>query len=218
MDRLKNRKFSSVANSSLDYTKRRSAHLNTDEVELDEWLDNDLGPNKKKQRFLTDNLFNQTDMKNKLSPTKSFASTSRRSIIDSSEDEAEPIISLLDDEKSSSVDAFDLMMNSKSKLPKKKLSSIQGNSKKMEQGSLLSAGFSRFFEGESSSAQPQSQPDSTSLTSLNERIRKKSIEKQIIIKVQVLDEKIIVPVGQDNDLKISWLIEETARRYYWLVY
>lgn len=219
MDRLKNRKLSSISHSTVDYIKRRSAHLTNNEVEFEEWLDNDLEPTKKKQKFLTDSVFNQTGP----SKNSSLVKSTRNSTIYSSEDETKDNqVICLNDDKSSSVDALDLMMNqdysnSKIKLSKKRSnSSLIGVPKKMEQASLLSAGFSRLFEqGDTATSIPQQQPDSTSITNLHEIIRKKSLEKQIIIKVQVLEEKIIVPVVKDNDLKISWLIEETARRYYW---
>jgi len=224
MAKLKNKhKESKFIVDNVEDTRKRSAYLNEAEIAVDDWLDDDLGPMKKKQK----KFFNENVPLNEKSPiktihTQNFTRKQSINLIGSdSDDECENSSDL----GSNSVDAFDVMMSTNGEGSKKKSrrnSNAKLQRKRSNQSSLLDAGFSKFIEFDDSSRKSYSpvKASSTSLNSfsLNESFnRSNQLEKQTIIKVQIDDEKIIVPINRDaaNELRISWLIEESARRYYW---
>lgn len=204
MNRLKNPHKEHRFGDDLSEAKRRSAHLTIREVDPDEWLEDDLGPSRKKQKFYNEKAPDDE------SPSKSVKTFTRKPssvfLGSNSDDEAENI-----------PDAFDVVMNAgdRSKLKPRRRSSTKSQSKLSSQPSLLDAGFSRFIN-DASAISPVKVPSDISI--LNESFnRTTQAEKQLIIKVQVDDEKIIVPVNKEavEELKISWLIDEVSRRFYW---
>lgn len=202
----------------LQALKKRNAHLTVQEVDPDEWLEDDLGPSKKKQKFYNENPLETSRSPIKVpTPVKSFVRKPSSILINSDSDVEVNNENLLREDTS---DAFDVLMNVGNASTKKK-SKRNALSKPLRrlsaQPSLLDSGFSRFVETEES-PRPTSSQNSSNIASFNDSFtRSNPPEKQLIIKVQVEDEKIIVPVNKDasNELKISWLVEEAARRYYW---
>ncbi|KAG5684679.1 hypothetical protein PVAND_013896 [Polypedilum vanderplanki] len=232
-------------NSSSSNIKKRSAYLKEQEVDLDDWLDDDLGPTRKKQKFYNENcLKSSTNEKTSTTLIDCFSQKSNLSRIPSShslanevDDDIENNVECLSDFDINSLDAFDLMMNtnggdaSKKKIRRNSNSAkIQRRGSNLNQSSLLDAGFSRFIEYDDGTRNSYSSPtkalSSSHNSSLNESYNRNissgivsnQVEKQTIIKVQIDEEKIIVPINKDaaNELKISWLIDESARRYYCL--
>ena len=210
---------------------RRTAYLESKEIEIDEWLEDDVGPMKKKQKFYSDHSTRKsvggTPVKSPVmildSPLKSNSSFSRKSsnaLIDSDNGEDE-LIDYNSVNNNGFVDAFGVLMNSKNyrKKPSKSNKSSTGfqSSRSTSQSSLLEAGFSRFMELEENTRISLSSPIKVNQRNCTSTTQSYTTEKALIIKVQVEEEKIIVPVNKEaaNELKISWLVEETARRYYW---
>lgn len=214
-------------------TCKRTAHLASKEVEFEEWLEDDVGPLKKKQKFFSEHStstvrdVSRTPIKSPIkildSPMKSNSSFSRKSssvLIDSDNGEDDEL-----DYNSANnigfVDAFGLLMNSKNdrKKPNKsnKNSSSYQPQRRVSQSSLLEAGFSRFSENEENRRISHTTPIKDNQHNGINTTQSSTNKKPVIIKVQVEDEKIIVPVNPDSaeTLPISWLVEETARRYYW---
>lgn len=232
--------------------KRRSAYLNAKEIDPDDWLENDLGHAKKKQKFFKEkslNTFSNIDSLPQSSPSPSPSSSSSsidkfnllsektlNDLLDSDERENKIIVggkvSDYHDTITNTLDAFDMLMfNAEGSNPTKRKSrrnsqtKVSQNKNSVNQSSLFDAGFSRFidFTDETSScSSTKKSPINSHNSSLNESLNRNSaasssVEKQMtIIKVQIEDEKIIVPINREvaNELKISWLIEESAKRYY----
>jgi NF-kappa-B inhibitor-like protein 2 len=183
---------------NFDVVKRKSALLTENEVDIQDWLDDDIGPIKKKPK--TSNEGNITTLQRKSSKTLLNAENQVSEVISSDEDAC-------------GYNAFDHIMthdtkgliglqtNNKSKGKKSDSTTSQ---QQQQQPTLLDVGFSRFTESE------------TSLKIQQKENIHESVDKQIIIKVQVGDEKVIVPIYKDkvSSYKISWLIEETSNRYY----
>lgn len=190
--------------------KRRAAHLTLQEVDPDEWLDDDLGPSRKKQKFFNGNTpEDKSPLKAVKSPGKSFTRKSSALIIDSESDPE------ANDENDIGLDAFELIMNAGSngkKKQRRRNSATKPPNKPSSQPSVLDSGFSRFLEVSEVAAEKS--PTKSLNLSFN---RPNPTEKQLIIKVQIEEEKVIVPLNKDdaNELKISWLADEAARRYYW---
>lgn len=206
-------------------TRKRSAYLNEAEIAVDDWLDDDLGPMKKKQK----KFFNENVLLDEKSPTKTIQTQNftRKASINLIASDSDDGCENLSDLGSNSVDAFDVMMSTNGEGGSKKKSrrnfSAKLQRKSSNQSSLLDAGFSKFIDFDESSRKSFPSPVKASSTpvhsfALNESFnRSNQMERQTIIKVQIDAEKIIVPINRDaaNELKISWLIEESARRYYW---
>lgn len=227
-------------NNFIDTSKKRSAYLSEKEIDPDDWLENDLGPIKKKPKTSTSKSHKVNDDDNNeeflQSPVKSSNSIKSSINIIDFDDDAETENRIIVGEENA-LDAFDLMMlnDNSSKKSLKKSNQIQQRSRRnsknsSNQSSLFDAGFSRFIEfaddtESSTSKKLISSPINSHNSSLNESLNRNNFalgmanEKQqmTIIKVQIDEEKIIVPINRDvaNELKISWLIEESARRYYW---
>lgn len=204
MNRLKNPNKEHRFGDDPGEAKRRSAHLTVREVDPDEWLDDDLGPSRKKQKFYNENQPNYESPSKRRSPVKAFSRTSSTVLFDSDSDGADNLVQ----------DAFDVVMGAgdRSKVKPKRRNSTKSQSKPTSQPSLLDSGFSRFIEVEDLT---KTSPVKNS--SFNGNSSFQQLEKQVIIRVQVDDEKVIVPVNRDaaNELKISWLVEEVAQRFYW---
>ena len=189
--------------------KKRSAHLTEQEIGFDEWLDDDLGPIRKKQKFFNENAVEERSPVKNLKSAKSFNRTPSSVLIDSDSDS-----------ENVSIDAFDVVMNAKNTSkhkPKRRNSIVKLQKRPATQPSVLHSGFVRFVETVEVEDTITLAPSSTN-TNLNTSLNRSNLpEKQLIIKVQIEDEKIIVPVVMEaaSELKISWLNEEAARRYYW---
>lgn len=214
MQRLKNpNKDQHYILDNIAEMKRRSAHLTVQEVDPDDWLDDDLGPTRKKQKIFNDKMpENSRESSPDLIdlPIKQTSSFTRKPSSNSDSDGN----SSIDYNEVQAGDAFDVVMNAAAssnmrKKKKRRNSTVKLPSGSTSQSSLLDAGFSRF---EGSTRKPSVSPGK--ISSLNFSPNKP--QKQLIIKVQIKDEKIIVPVNKDaaNELNISWLMEEAARRYY----
>jgi hypothetical protein len=239
--------------------KKRSAYLNTREIDPDDWLENDIEPTRKRQKFYNETSYqtskndgeNENDNDNivyadindsSMSKSNLFtAETSSRNIQIESDDEDdnekengnEKTLNELDHEINA-VDAFDVIMAtnadgngavaSRGKATRRN-SQTKSKNQPSNQSSLFDAGFSRFFHSADDTKATKksiSSPIKSHNSSFNESQGRNSLttpaEKQTtIIKVQIDNEKIIVPIDRAvaNERKISWLIEESARRYYW---
>lgn len=196
--------------------KRKSAHLTVNEVGADDWLEDDVGPSKKRQK-----IFNEKSLDASRSPINSPVKTIARKpsavLVDSDSDVEICNHNISDDDI---VDAFHVVMNAGGDgalaKPKRRSSTAKPQMRPTSQSSLLDSGFARFMAEEESSVK-NSTSGSINLGLNDSYSRPNAAEKQLIIKVQIEDEKIIVPVNKDAsiELKICWLIEEAARRYYW---
>ena len=201
MNRLKNPHKEQRLVDEPEVVKKRSAHLSVQEVDPDDWLEDDLGPSTKKQKIRDEFRHN--------SPPPTTPSVSQSKKLPSSDSES--------DDEVVRADAFDVVMNASDRVMAKKNrrnSMTKQRRKSSSQPSLLDAGFVRFIE-ETPSISPQKSSHNASFNESSSRL--KEIEKQIVIKVQVGDEKIIVPLNRDaaSELKVSWLSEEASRRYCW---
>jgi NF-kappa-B inhibitor-like protein 2 len=207
MKSLKAPKSDQNFNEKCAEAKRRSAHLARREIDIDDWLEDDLGPVRKKQKFVNQKA---TDGQSpaKKTPEKAFSRKTSSLLLELNSDGEKS-------DTSDVLDAFDVVMGADEHAglnQKRRRNSVKSQSKVLNQPSLLDAGFSRFTT--LSAVSPVKA--STSSCSLNESGGQQP-EKPIIIKVEVGDEKILVPVNTEavNELQISWLSDEVARRYYW---
>lgn len=218
-------KFDSIASTfrPIEKVTKRPGMLATNEISSDDWLDNDLGPSKKKRRFLCDRAFSSdsnisaqrrnsiksNQMSTSLPYDSSITSTNDNNIIVNDDDE--------DDENS--MDAFNVLMSSSgsNSRRKKRLSSSNSNRSMADnvtrqQSSLLESGFSRYRVKTPDLSQP-----SVSSTVISPY--KHSTTPPIpsfSIKVKVEQDLLNVPVNRNNadDLTIEWLAQEAAKRYY----
>lgn len=177
--------------------KKRSAHLTVLEVDPDEWLEDDVGPSKKKPKLHSESV--DVSPNKSTTPKKHFSRNSSSLLLDSDSD-------IEVNDENVGLDAFDVVMNAGNagKVKSKRRSSSSKQQKKpSSQPSLLEAGFSRVVEVEENIEQ----------SIVNSSFHGTAVERPMIIKVQVGDEKIIVPVSKDA--AISQLVEEASRRYYW---
>jgi NF-kappa-B inhibitor-like protein 2 len=235
MEKLKNpRKDVKIFNINVPQSpdgRKRSGFMTNNEVDPDEWLEDDLGPIKKKQKFFNENSVSLHENERIIeSPHKSnFATKSISNLFDSDDGDKSDIVELLSDYDTKALEAFDVVMKasdgSKGKMKIRRNSSSKSLKKNPTQSSLLDAGFARLIE----TNEPQTSKQQTPFTSLQNisdyssniynQIPNHSIylNKQFIVKVQIKDEKFVVPIDKAtaNELKISWLVEESARRYYW---
>lgn len=219
--------------SSISLKTRRGALLSDDEIDDNDWLIDDLGPERKKRRFHT--------------PMKEIASTSKENIhTDSMSSTWCADDALLPD------NAFQVLLDAatastkqqrKKQTTKLRLSGSSnvsncsnlsiGRGKTKQQSSLLENGFCRFRSesprsGDDSFDLPPTtnEPDSTtaSLHLLISPSKSSPIKVQatqvipatISFKIKVENELLLVPVERKklNDINIRWLAEESARRYY----
>ncbi|XP_017471856.1 PREDICTED: tonsoku-like protein isoform X2 [Rhagoletis zephyria] len=218
---------------------RRSALLDGDEVDDENWLIDDIGPERKKRRFHT--------------PTKEAASSSKENLNAESGNSTWSADDLLaaDDAFHVLFDAATGSTKSQRQKQTRKLrlssssnistSSNLSNSKQIKakhQSSLLENGFCRFRSESPRSIEDSfdvattnsftNEPDSTTSIHLLISPSKSSpvkiqttqvIPTTISFKIKVENELLLVPVERKklNDVNIRWLAEEAARRYYNLV-
>ncbi|XP_054733938.1 tonsoku-like protein [Anastrepha obliqua] len=231
-------------NSAASYSKtlktRRSALLDGNEVDDDDWLIDDLGPECKKRRFHT--------------PIKEAASTSKENLHTDSTNSSWSADTMLAPD-----DAFQVLLDASAGTTKQQrqkqvrklrlsgssnisTSSNLPNSKQSktkQQSSLLDNGFCRFrsesprFGEDSLDVAPgnsfTNEADSTTTSihllispSKSSPIKVQStqvIPTTVSFKIKVENELLLVPIERKklNDINIRWLAEEAARRYYNLV-
>ncbi|XP_061393447.1 tonsoku-like protein [Musca vetustissima] len=212
--------------------QKRGAYMDTEDVDDDSWLIDDIGPEKKKRRFHT---------------TPSKQSSNSRWQRDSLSPDNDAFQILLD--AATGTNSQQRQKKTK-KLSLSRKSSVSSNAstsqssqrhKPKHQASLIDSGFCRF---RSESPQPSSEdsndtntaisirtePDSTtaSIQLLISPTKSSPIKVQttqlclpttISFKVKVEDEMLLVPIERKklNDINMRWLAEEAARRYYNLV-
>lgn len=226
----KENKYNTVSNCM--ESKKRSAYLSDKEVDVDEWLEDDLGKpfRKKQKKFFSDSIMRAAVDETSPSKTTQNDTTANcqkpsSNLIIQSDSETKNF----SDFDGNELDAFDAMMSTNGEGNRINKKSRRNSSAKLQrkysnQSSLFDAGFSKFVECEESSRFPSPVKNSISAeqhsSCFNDtKLSRSSLaaEKQIIIKVQIEGEKVIVPVNKDSaaELKINWLIEESSRRYYW---
>lgn len=192
--------------------KKRKGFMDPSEVD-DDWLEEDMEPNKKKRRYFSMN----NSMSDRQSPSKVCRVP------------ADCLRSNLFSEDEDSRDAFQVVMQGSSKSqPKSKSmsrslsisstgSSSSGIGKKKQQTSLLESGFTR-SESPISLLGDDIEPDSTtvSLPIVSIPVKVPTVPTTVSFKVKVDNEMLLVPVDRKkvNDTTIRWLAEETSRRFY----
>lgn len=190
--------------------KKRKGFLDVSDVG-DDWLEEDMEPNKKKRRYFS---MNNALKEKQQSPSKVCRVA------------ADCLRSNLFTEDDDSRDAFQVIMqgSSKSQPTKKSLprsrsisstgSSSSGISKKKQQTSLLEIGFTR-SESPVSSLGDDIEPDSTTVLVPTPTFVP-TVSLTVSFKVKVDNEMLLVPVDRKkvNDTTIRWLAEETSRRFY----
>ncbi|XP_034109087.1 tonsoku-like protein [Drosophila albomicans] len=216
--------------SSASFKQKRAALLATDEVDADNWLIDDVGPERKRKRYNSGSL-------------GSRSSNAKENLHDSAFDLQETPPEL---------DAHQVLFeaaNSKqrqkqmSKLTLSRSSSMNSNNsaKSKQQASLLDSGFCRFRSesplgsGEDSldsASVIRIEPDSTTSGAQNAPAiqllispakRDSPIKVQatpvlattVSFKVKVQDELLLVPIERKKlqDINMRWLAEEAGRRY-----
>lgn len=200
MKSLKNSKRDNRYQSNeVGENKKRSAHLTLLEVDPDEWLEDDVGPSKKKPKFHSKN---DEVSPLKITTPKRLLSKNLSNLLPDSDSDIEV------NDENAKLDAFDLVMNAENAKikPRRRSSSSKQHKRPSSQPSLLESGFSRSLEVDNRNER----------SNVDASFYGTPVEKKLIIKVQVEDEKIIVPV--DKDAAISQLAEEASRRYYWYVF
>lgn len=210
---------------------KRSGLLADNEVDVDNWLDDDLGPSRKKRRFIDDrDIIGESSRATERSSRGSNKRTSQGSLhgnenaVSSTLDHA-AVVNIANDTDGSSdesdentTDAFNILMSSNGVAKKKKSrrtslnsnrSSLEGNTR--QQTSLLDNGFSRYRM-----ASPDNSHFSVSSTVTSPFKQVVPAVSTVSIKVKVKDDLLNVPVNRSNsdDLTIEWLAEEAAKRYY----
>lgn len=187
---------------------KRSGMLADDEVTSDDWLIDDVGPSRKKRRYLQERI-NSNDPSSS-SDARHYVPKERRpsSCVDEN-----------------SVDAFDVLMSANdapSKRSKRRVSSNSVrslNSDSRPQSSLLEIGFSR-HRLESSDVSSSCIADVTSTVVSPHKIFSPSnvlsTPQALSVKVKVEQNLLNVPVNRNvaDDLTIQWLADEASKRYY----
>ncbi|XP_055914034.1 tonsoku-like protein [Eupeodes corollae] len=198
--------------------KKRPAFLESEDV-ADDWLEDDLGQDRKRRKFQND--------------WEAQGTSSRANTIDSADS--------LDDN-----DAFKVLLESgssrqtkstnKLRLPRSlsttSTASASGSRKQKQQTSLIDSGFCRFRSESPMSSEELStdlprpiEPDSTTQQVLTLVSPMKIVPADPIVlstvsfKIKVEEELLLVPVDRKklNEVNIQWLAEEASRRYYNLI-
>lgn len=209
---------------------RRPGMLDANEVSIDEWLDDDIGPCRKRRRFIggerafssdsnisADNR--NADSLPKLSASlplpydASITSTIDQNVID---------IDHNGSDEENSADAFNILMSAgsssinNSSKRKKRLSSGGGSScSRQQQTSLIDNGFAR-YRLEAAENTSQQQPSVSSTVVSPYKNPNALPTTTISVKVKVEQNLLNVPVNGNlaHELTIEWLAEEAAKRYY----
>lgn len=221
MDQMKHpQKHHLTSNEDFSVKNRKvSGFLQEDEIDADDWLIDNIGPERKKRRYFKDTI------QPTLSLTRSSSSQLKLTTQKISSDRTNKI----------ATDNQAVRTN---------LSLKNHKTKRKQQTSLLDNGFCRFRSespvytiGDESKFNTENEtnieileafnnePDSTTTSSsqkscnqnINQQISPKQVKADIIsFKVKIMEEMLLVPVDQRklNDINIRWLGEEAARRYY----
>lgn len=193
---------------------KRSGILGADEIDADDWLDDDIGPTKKKRKTSGAKDFPRVNSMGSRTPRTATAVISDSGISSTFDNIA------ISDDDNDSVDAFSVLMNSKDISGKKRRSSVSSSNRSSrdntwrQQTSLIDNGFTRY---RLDSPEPvQSSVSSTIVSPLkaNPQCPPSSISYSVKVKVEL--DLLNVPVNRNNadDLTIEWLAEEAAKRYY----
>lgn len=216
----------------VEKTARKSAMLDADEIADEDWLENDLvQPNSKRRRYFNERSYsaesNRLSSSNRMTKEKpKLSGSSNDSMVVSSTNNI-----VLSDDGSDEENAFNILMHSNqnagARRKKRRSSSssnqrLSGESSSMMQSSLLESGFQIHQQAQSPDFMMPSSVSST-VRSPHKTINSMSIltppmpsVQSRSVKVRVSDLYLNIPVNlvNANDLKIEWLAEEAAKRYY----
>ncbi|KAH8380263.1 hypothetical protein KR009_009736 [Drosophila setifemur] len=215
-----------VSSSSISKQKR-TAFLEEDEYDADNWLIDDVGPERKRKRINSGSLTTR--------PSKENLQDSALSLPTNWEDDllqATPEAQSTQRQKQ-----MRKLTLSRSSSMNSNHSSSTGHSRKKHQATLLDSGFSR-FRSESPFGSESSQDGATSLISLRtieadsttstiqvliSPAKSSPIKVQttpilattVSFKVKIQDELLLVPIDRKKlqDINMRWLAEEAGRRY-----
>uniref|UniRef100_A0A1B0DFZ7 Uncharacterized protein n=1 Tax=Phlebotomus papatasi TaxID=29031 RepID=A0A1B0DFZ7_PHLPP len=185
-------------------SKKRSAYLKGDEVG-DDWLEDDLLPNKKRRKFHKESIDFWSASENKsLTPKPKVSSR--------------PVVPESDNEMEEPTDFVDLGLEQDIPLSNGSKSSSESAkiSKRVTQSSLLDAGFSRQQIDVDLDFPMNTSPTKSSRSSTGKSSVPVILHNMISIKVKVDDQLIVVPVnaGEVPNLQIKWLADRASKRYY----
>lgn len=206
----------------IEEQRKRPAYLDSQELELDDWLEEDLvRQEKKKRRYMADETKPRKTSSLSLTrrdPKKIYNNMSdlvQGGVVESSND---PYLGLPEP------DAFDVIMNAKQVQRKTKNNSAkrrpsQGSTASINQSSLIQAGFSKnVFDddddlngvNDSGITSPVKSSRSSTLNVSNG-----ATSGFITMKVKIEDQLIVVPVkaGEAGSYTMKWLAENAAKRY-----
>ncbi|XP_030372759.1 tonsoku-like protein [Scaptodrosophila lebanonensis] len=231
--------YDAPSSSTSNSKQKRNALMNEDEVDADNWLIDDLGPERKRKRYNSGTI-----------NSRPVTDTSKENVNDfpiSAPGWEMELNSPLEtpDSLQMLMDGATLKQRQKQarKLTLSRSSSISSNNsnashKPKQQTTLLDSGFSRFrsesplgsgedsLDGNSVVSLRTVEPDSTTaaIQLLISPAKSSPIKLQatpvqattISFKIKVEDELLLVPVERKKlpDINMRWLAEETSRRYY----
>lgn len=204
-----------LVDEELQEQKKRSAYLQSQELD-DDWLEEDVPmQEKKKRRFMATTSMPKTPVS--LSLTKKDP---KRSLPRNGE---EVDLIIVDDPKvnENSCDAFDVIMNAKPGQSKSKSNSSKRPSSSVSNGrnqsSLIQAGFSKTVfdedDGDNEDSGITSPVKSSRSSTLN--VSTGSTSGFITMKVKIEDQLIVVPVKASDigNYTMQWLSDNAAKRY-----
>lgn len=202
-------------------SRKPTALLSCEEIDVDNWLDDDLAPETKKRKFVVENSLSRSCSKN-------YAS--KESLLDSAISGVlnEPnAFQMIAEASSNSINESNLSrsssMNSNAAGKRKKKAAMS------HQASLFDSGFCRFLRENSISSEDSTdgnalcltEPDSTTAThqymiASPVKCTPPILPPTVSFKIKVEDELLLVPIERKtlNETKILWLAEEASRRYY----
>ncbi|XP_017016651.1 tonsoku-like protein [Drosophila kikkawai] len=221
-----NRLFDDPPITSSNSKQKRNAFLDEDEVDADNWLIDDVGPERKRKRINSGSLTTRPSKEN-------LQDTALSLPLDWEEDPPEI------DSSQRQKQLRKLTLSRSSSMNSNKSSSgslAPASSRRKHQATLMDSGFSRFrsespFGSESSQDGAASvislhtiEPDSTtSIQVLISPSKTSPIKVQttpvlattVSFKVKVQDELLLVPIERKKlqDINMRWLAEEAGRRY-----
>uniref|UniRef100_A0A1B0CB68 Tonsoku-like protein n=1 Tax=Lutzomyia longipalpis TaxID=7200 RepID=A0A1B0CB68_LUTLO len=206
IDNLRKKPVAEEPKNGALFSKKRSAYLKGDEVGEEDWLEDDLLPNKKRRKFLREGHSAPSN------GTKASKTRKTKSIEEDSEELPGENVMEIEDEIEPILDTPFL----NERRPSSDSSKIQ---KKITQSSLLDAGFSRQAIEEDFDVDF---PLNTSPTKSSKSSTGRSsgvpviVHNMISLKVKVDDQLIVVPVNaaEVSSLQIKWLAERASKRYY----
>ncbi|XP_044778841.1 tonsoku-like protein isoform X2 [Drosophila simulans] len=206
---------------------KRNAFLSEDEVDADNWLIDDVGPERKRKRINSGDLSRRTSKENFQDSALSLPTNWEDDLL-----QATP-----ENEYSQRQKQMRKLTLSRSSSISSNHSSSATSSRKKHQATLLDSGFSR-FRSESPLGSESSQDGTTSLFSVRtiepdsttstiqvliSPAKSSPIKVQttpvlattVSFKVKIQDELLLVPIERKKlqDINIRWLAEEAGRRY-----